>query len=198
MILGAGIGTFLLLKSFAKPPETQAPTALIQQVEISTLEPYSGQLDMVVSGSVVPFREINIAAEVAGRIKQKSEACEAGHFVTQGEMLLQIDDEDYRLDIQTLEADLLQARKRITENQQQIKGEKRAIELAQQDLKLQQQELQRNQKHRRRAFENRTRPSSARPQFCRDPALWFAKQSGDADHCLGSFICCGRIGRTTT
>ena len=99
---------------------------------------------MMVSGVVVPYREIKIAAEVAGRIDQRFPACEAGNFVSKGETLLQIDQEEYELEIKTLEADVSQSEKRIEENLQQIMGEERNIELAKNDFELQKKESDRN------------------------------------------------------
>ena len=49
-------------------------------------------------GVVVPFREIELAAEVAGRIVERDERCRAGNFVTQGTLLARIDPQDYQLE----------------------------------------------------------------------------------------------------
>ena len=146
VIVAAGVIGFIVLKSFQKPPVTRPSTSLVPQVEISEVNSYAGQLDMEVTGTVVPYREIRVAAEVGGRVTSKSPACEAGQFVRKGELLLEIDPEEYRLEIETQSATVEQAKRRIEENQLQIEGEQKNIELAKSDLKLQQAEFRRNER----------------------------------------------------
>lgn len=146
VIVGLGVAGFFLLSSLAKPPSTRPSTSLIPQVKVQEVEAFAGQLDLEVSGLVVPFREIRVAAEVAGRITKKFPACEAGQYVSKGEPLLEIDKDDYQLDIKTTEAELEQAKRRIEENQRQIEGEQRNVALAERDLKIQQQEFERNRR----------------------------------------------------
>ncbi len=100
IIIGLGVGAMFALKSLAEPPPEVKSNALTPLVETFEAEPYSGQLDMLVSGSVVPYREVKIAAEVSGRIKKKYELCQAGNFVSKGTPLLEIDAEDYELELQ--------------------------------------------------------------------------------------------------
>ena len=120
----------MFLQSLAKPPVTEASDALIQQVDTCEVQPYAGLLDLVITGSVVPHREIKIAAEVGGTVAKKYPACEAGNFVSKGEKLLEINAEEYQIEIRKLEAEVLQSEKRIEENLQQIAGEELNIELA--------------------------------------------------------------------
>jgi multidrug efflux pump subunit AcrA (membrane-fusion protein) len=146
LILGAGIAFAIFLSTLAKAPPTKESTVLIQQVRTSRTESYAGNLFLEVSGSVVPHRDIKVAAEVAGRVVKRYPACEHGMFVQKGEPLLEIDREAYQLELQTLEADVNQAIRRIEENNQQILGEEKSIELSRADLALQQNELDRNRR----------------------------------------------------
>lgn len=148
VIVAAGIIGFTVLKSFQKPPVTRPSTSLVPQVETREVSSYAGQLDMEITGTVVPYREIRVAAEVGGRITRKAPACEAGHFVRKGELLLEIDPEEYGLEIDTQSANVEQAKRRIEENLLQIAGEKKNVELAKSDLKLQQSEFRRNERLR--------------------------------------------------
>ena len=148
VVICFGIAALLFLVSLAKPPATQNSDALIQQVDTYEVQPYAGVLDLIVTGSVVPHREIKIAAEVGGTISKKYAACEAGNFVSKGEKLLEIDPEEYLLEIRKLDAEVLQSEKRIEENMLQIAGEELNIELAKQDLDLQRNEFERNRRAR--------------------------------------------------
>lgn len=143
-ILGAGIGIMLFLKTLAVPPETVQSDALVPLVATFDAIPYDGQLDMVVSGSVVPFREIKIASEVSGQVKTKFEACQAGNFVTKGTPLIKIDTEEFDLEINSIQADVNQSKKSIKETEEEIQGAMRNLELAKDDYRLQMREYQRN------------------------------------------------------
>lgn len=146
LIIGVGGGLMSLLIMLKKAPETQQSTALIQQVDVLPLEAYAGPLFLEVSGSVVPFRETRVASEVTGRVERQFGSYENGHFVQRGEPLLQIETEAYQLEIRTLEAEVVQAEKRIAENKLQMSGEEKNIELAETDLALQSAELERNRR----------------------------------------------------
>ena len=137
VICACGIGAFIALKSLAKPPADVESNALVPMVRTFELQPYSGQLDLVVSGTVVPFREIRVATEVGGRIKKKFDICQAGNFVNRGEPLFEIDSEDYRLDLASIEADVKQAEKMLEETQEELRGAEKNLELAQNDYDLQ-------------------------------------------------------------
>jgi multidrug efflux pump subunit AcrA (membrane-fusion protein) len=146
LIIGLGAGLMALLFALKKAPETQRSTALIQQVDVLPVEAYAGPLFLEVSGSVVPFREIRVASEVTGRVERQFASFENGHFVQRGEPLLQIETEAYELEIRTLEAEAVQAEKRIAENKLQMSGEAKNIQLAEADLALQTAELERNRR----------------------------------------------------
>lgn len=146
LIVGAGLAIAFYLSTLAKAPPTKESTVLVQQVQTSRIESYAGNLFLEVSGSVVPHREIKVAAEVAGRVVKRYPACENGMFVREGEPLLEIDREAYELELQTLEADVNQALRRIDENEQQLIGEEKSIELSKADLAIQQRELDRNRR----------------------------------------------------
>jgi len=103
VVLGlAALATFglTLLK---EQPKKKDSNALIPLVKTTPVETYSGSLDMVVSGTVVPYREIKVAAEVGGKVTKKYADLQAGNFVTKGTKLLEIDTEEYQLDINTSE-----------------------------------------------------------------------------------------------
>ena len=147
IVLG-GIGLFLFLKSLAKAPEDRPSNTLIQQVRLAEVQPFAGQIDLMVSGTVVPHREIDVVAEVSGQIVKKFPECQAGLFVTTGTKLVEIDAEEFAIDISRLEANVQQSRKSIAEIDSQITGEQTNLELALEDLKLQQAEYDRNKRLR--------------------------------------------------
>ena len=141
----AGLGCYGLIL-LAKPTESQKPTALVPKVKLQKVAPYAGNIDLLVSGTVVPHQEINVAAEVSGRVLEKFPECLAGNFVNKGTPLIQIDPESYQLELNTIKAELAQADRRVEEIDKQISGERRNLSLAEKDLAIQNREYQRSKR----------------------------------------------------
>ena len=144
LILAAASAACFGLILLAKPSETREATALILKVKLAEVESFAGTIDLVVSGTVVPHQEINVASEVGGKVLKKYPDCLAGNYVKKGTPLIQIDPESYQLEVDTIEAELFQADKRIAEIDQQIAGEEKNLKLAKEDFEIQSREFQRS------------------------------------------------------
>ena len=94
-------------------------------------------------GVVVPYREIQLATQVAGRIAHKSPYCRAGNYVEQGQVLFQIDDRDYMLEVSRHSKQLEQSLLQLEEVDVDIQNVGELIEIAQEDLQLQLKEYNR-------------------------------------------------------
>lgn len=147
LVLGIGIaaGMSMLRESNAKIESD----ALIPLVDTANVSQFQGNLDLVVSGTVVPFRDIQVGAEVSGKIAKKYPFCEAGNFVEKGTPLIEIDPTDYHLEIKTVNSEILQAQRTIDETSQEIRGAMKSLEIAQSELNLQKSEYQRKIKMQR-------------------------------------------------
>jgi len=110
---------------------------------IQSLAAFDQPLQLKVDGTVVPFREVTIATEVAGRIVFKSDKCEAGASVKKGDLLVRIDPTDYELEAQRLTRQQEQEYEALGEIDQEMINVKRLIEVAKQDEELQQREVDR-------------------------------------------------------
>ena len=98
-ILAVGIGGFLLLSRLSTKKETQEPRDKTPIVETVSVKVHNGGLTIEANGVVVPYREITLSAQVAGNITLKADQCRAGKYVAKGKVLLQIDPQDYELDV---------------------------------------------------------------------------------------------------
>ena len=145
ILAAAGAGCYGLIL-LAKPTESQNPTALVPKVALQEVGQYAGSIDLMISGTVVPHLEINVAAEVSGRVMKKFPECLAGNFVSKGTPLIQIDPEAYQLELNTIKAELDQGDKRVAEIDRQIVGEQRNLKLAEQDYVIQNREYQRSKR----------------------------------------------------
>lgn len=152
LILAAGIGVVLAFGS-VEPAEKREddqsmagrlkrlPSAEVTQV--LSLASIDKPLELRVDGVVVPFREIQVASEVSGRIVKKSAACETGSFVTKGELLVEIDDTDYQQEVERLTRMREQDYQALAEVDQELANTKRLVEIATQDVQLQEREVKR-------------------------------------------------------
>ena len=142
-IVAGGIGGMLTLGS--RDPLNEEPRSYAQQRALTTvsLEAFQGDWELEIDGLVRPFREIEVCAEVAGRIRWKSEDCHAGHFVRAGTPLIEIDQAEYRLEVQRNERQLEQARVELEEHDVEFANIRSLLELAQRDLQLERKELHR-------------------------------------------------------
>lgn len=132
-----------------KPPEDQSLTARmsrlpeVQTLPVRSLDSVGGKLNLEVDGLVVPFREVQLAAEVAGRITVKDPVCEVGSYVQQGQLLFRIDPTDYQNEIDRLTKQKEQEYQAVRELDQEMVNTQRLIELSKQDVEIQNRELAR-------------------------------------------------------
>ncbi|MFT7631274.1 MAG: multidrug efflux pump subunit AcrA (membrane-fusion protein) [Mariniblastus sp.] len=146
LILAVGFGVALAM-FFQKPDsKEQDSLELIPMVGVVKVLAFNGELDKVISGTVVPYREINVSAEVSGRILKKHEIFESGNFVKKGTPLIEIDPEDYKLQLKTGVAELNQSKQFLLETEEEIEGAKRNVEHAENEYKLAEADDDRNQR----------------------------------------------------
>lgn len=143
LIVLAGVIGFrtLIYKPDVQASAKAEPTKPLVHTE--AIRAHEGSLDIAVDGIVAPFREIEVAAEVAGKVVFKDEACNGGRFVTRGTRLLKVDPRDYDLAVRRLENQLEQADANIEELQVEISNTNELIKLAEDQVKLEQNEVAR-------------------------------------------------------
>ena len=143
LILSLAAAATYGLTLLKEPTRKKTSDALVPLVKTIDVQSYSGNLDMVVSGTVVAFREIKVAAEVGGKIIKKYPELQAGNYVKRGTKLLDIDTEEYQLDINTSEREYEQTQRSMGEVEEDIRGAMDSLKMANSDLKLQQGEYNR-------------------------------------------------------
>ena len=97
-ILVAATAIFFWMGSQAPPERKKDDLPTAMPVKTTAVEKAVGKTEIDTDGVVVPLREVTLAAEVAGRITQKTANCRAGRFVKAGTELFEIDRRDYELD----------------------------------------------------------------------------------------------------
>lgn len=141
ILLVGSLGCFALYEMRSIPAEKTPEKTDAPVVEIAPIRQNHGGFDIVVSGEVVPYREIQISAEVCGRIV--TDNIRSGFFVEKGALLLEIDPTNYQLDSRRYKEQVKQVGIQIDENAVEMANIQRLIELTQQDLLLQKKECDR-------------------------------------------------------
>ena len=150
LTLGAGFVAALgKIQPKARPADDTTRTGRLRALpevrveKLKAIDLEKTALHLEVDGTVVPFREAMVAAEVAGQIIQKSDKCEAGEYVAKGELLMTIDKTDYETEVERLTFLQQQEYQALSELDQELLNLKRSIDVAKQDMQLQQAEVDR-------------------------------------------------------
>lgn len=141
-LIGLGIGAFILFGEAKARQETPQGDQRLA-VEVTEVVEHQDGITFDVNGIVVALREINIAAEVAGRVAFKAENCRPGRSVKTGDVLVRIDDSEYKLEVQRLAEEVTQADANLKEQDVEVESTMNQIALANEELVIRQRELAR-------------------------------------------------------
>jgi RND family efflux transporter MFP subunit len=116
------IGAIALVKTKPEAQRKRGMSGMIPVVEAIKLEVSSQPLVIEGLGTVIADKSATMKSEVSGRIVAVSDALVEGGRVQKGDVLLEIDDAAYLLDVADAEGDLLdaQADLRLEEGQQAV------------------------------------------------------------------------------
>lgn len=95
-MLGLAAAATTILYLNRPPAKIAEPTYQPLSVDVATAVKESIRLEIQAQGTVTPFRETALVAEVSGRIVEVAENFIVGGFVSAGEVLLRIDPRDYQ------------------------------------------------------------------------------------------------------
>ena len=143
IFLVVGVVGLAVFSSMRAEPLSVDRTELAPLVETAAVQPHDGGFCISVDGEVIPYREVNYASQVRGRILKKAERARAGNFVRQGELLYEIDPSDYELELRRLQETVKQASSAIEEADVEKANVAQLITLADQQLELQRAETAR-------------------------------------------------------
>lgn len=153
IFLAAGIGAYLTLgqqQPKQAPVEGMDTVSKLRRLPIVSVDRVMDSsslktLDVSVTGTVVSYRQINLAAEVAGRVRLKSEACQIGRFVKRGDLLFELDPTDFQLDVERLDALQESEYAQQRELDQEIANSRNLLELAEEELSIIEKDIERLQ-----------------------------------------------------
>ncbi|MGD9127226.1 MAG: hypothetical protein PVH19_07580 [Planctomycetia bacterium] len=145
VVLAVGVLGYQAIVSYCKKPPAPRPAEATGPPVVGTapVRLQTEGLTIDADGVVVPYREITVNAEVAGRLIEKKELCRAGNYVAKGTLLMTIDPKDYDLEVKRLTKEVEQAGASIREVEVQLTNTESLIQLARDSLNLATREVKR-------------------------------------------------------
>lgn len=113
LVLAAGVGAGSVVINSKSEPETAEAAPLLRSVRTTRAEPESLALAVQSQGTVQPRQQISLVPQVGGLITWVSPQFVNGGSFAAGELLLRIDDSDYRLALRSAEAAVADARQQL-------------------------------------------------------------------------------------
>lgn len=96
-------------------PEPEEVAEVTPSVEVATVVPYEGSIEVVGEGVVATLREVAISAEVSGKVTEIGGNVKMGGQVRAGELLLRLDRADYQNSLDQATAQIAEAEMTIVE-----------------------------------------------------------------------------------
>lgn len=143
VVLGLSVWFFIAMGVREKTKRKKAPPKKSTPVQWVKMIPHSGPLDIEVNGNAIPYREVDLSAQVGGEITKKSERLSPGRFVTQGDSLLEIDATDYQLEVARLEQEVKLAQIDLAQLELDRVNADRLLELNRNVVRLRQADVSR-------------------------------------------------------
>jgi RND family efflux transporter MFP subunit len=125
-ILAAGVGIIVLMQMSRPKLTTEEPQITPPTVFYTAATPQSVTLDVVAQGEVRPRTDITLTAQVSGRVESVSDAFVDGGAFDEGDLLIKIEDADYRFAVTSAGA-------RVAQAEENLKREQAEAILAQRD-----------------------------------------------------------------
>ena len=156
IVLGAGVGGFVALRSLNAPPPRRPTRNTAPVVRVLTLQPRRIELSISGYGTSRPSRQLSVIPEVGGKAVAVSPKLKVGAFLDAGEVLLQIDPTDYKLARDRTRADVQRIGAQIAMLEQEKLNSQRQVEVLRENVDLARQDTQR--------IENLARAGNASPK----------------------------------
>jgi RND family efflux transporter MFP subunit len=104
LLIGSGVLVNRLLTSHKAPVENRKVTVPVPSVQIRTIHTGPHLVTIQGQGTVQPLSETQVVPQVSGKVTSVSPSLVNGGAVSQGEVLIRLDSEDYALEVTLAEA----------------------------------------------------------------------------------------------
>ncbi len=104
LIVVIGVVAFKILVAHKRPPATRAVPRHGVLAQVIVAKRIDQQIDIHATGTISPKQEVSITPQVSGKLVYVAPSFEVGAYFAEGDLLLQVEDTDYRLAIKQAEA----------------------------------------------------------------------------------------------
>ncbi|MDP6047766.1 MAG: HlyD family efflux transporter periplasmic adaptor subunit [Phycisphaerae bacterium] len=136
LLICAGVGTAVVMYLNRPPTKKSRPMKTAPLVKVVEFRKTDVPVTIAAYGTVVPARQLTVQAQVEGRIIQQVPSLVPGGLIPAGSKLLQLDPEDYRIQIKELEAALTEAKFEVEVEQGKSVVAKREWKLLEKEIKV--------------------------------------------------------------
>lgn len=180
IILAIGIAGFVLLKATRPEPETASATERSWLVEVMAVEPgvYTPVLELY--GQLVAPEQTTVSSPLAGRIA--SRPVREGQRVTEGELLVSLDDADVAPLVAQAEADVNDLQAQLASEQARHENDLEALESEQELLDSARRQFQRTQSLVERDLTSQEALDAASDTLARARLTVTARERAVAEH----------------
>lgn len=109
VIVGAGIAGATYLQKSATKPQKRPPAKWVPVVETQALQRTSHGVTLTAMGPVIPARTVLLKSRVSGQVVAINSEFTDGGFLKQGSVVVQLDDNDYKLALAQKKSELVNA-----------------------------------------------------------------------------------------
>jgi RND family efflux transporter MFP subunit len=110
LIILASIGVAIMLRAGRPDAEQNEPQQLSVVVDAMTVNVQDAYISVSSQGTVAPRTQTNLVSEVAGRVVEVSPSFVAGGFFNEGDVLIKLDDQNYRAAVSRAQASVAAAK----------------------------------------------------------------------------------------
>ncbi|MBU2916841.1 efflux RND transporter periplasmic adaptor subunit [Psychrosphaera sp. F3M07] len=117
ILIGGIVISQLIISNPPQANRQKASKAPQMTVEVQTLTPQLYQVKLSSFGTIRPRTESVLVAQASGQINYISDSFRDGGFFEQGDVLLKLDDRDHQADVKIAQANLLDIKQQLAEEQ---------------------------------------------------------------------------------
>jgi RND family efflux transporter MFP subunit len=129
LLLGGAIAITAIMIALRPTPEEQEQVATVPLVQVASYSVAGGTIEVLGSGTVQPREEVQIGAEVSGKLVYVNPQFQEGSRIAGGTLLFRVDQSDYRNRVRSAQAD--------------VAAQEVAVLQAREEMKIAQEELRR-------------------------------------------------------
>ena len=138
-----GIGILMIVKSGKSPVAVAEAAQFSTPVTYAEIQPVKFKSSLTGFGVIEPTIELNISSEVTGKVSWIHPDLKSGKLITEGTVVLKLDDEDLELALKQTQSELAVRKAQLLQKKMELSVSENTLVSAKERLKLAKNELKR-------------------------------------------------------